>query len=227
MDFMNHSEALQLQAAEKYILGELAPELRDEYEEHYFECEECASDVKAAAVFGDSARELFRKRQKERVQIGGWFGWLRPAIAAPALAALLLVVCYQSFVTIPHLKGPKATQTAGSASFISLLGANSRGEAAKTFSIQQNAPVILELDIPPSPEFSSYLCQIRDDSGHGVYEGRVSAGDAKHSVHLVVPDGALQARTYTLRVLGQKPAVSEAGSRPEVIRLQFTIEFLP
>ncbi len=174
---MNHSEALQLQAAEKYILGELAPELRDEYEEHYFECEEC--------------------------------------------------VCYQSFVTIPHLKGPKATQTAGSASFISLLGANSRGEAAKTFSIQQNAPVILELDIPPSPEFSSYLCQIQDDSGHGVYEGRVSAGDAKHSVHLVVPDGALQARTYTLRVLGQKPAVSEAGSRPEVIRLQFTIEFLP
>ncbi len=224
---MNHSEALQLQAAEKYILGELAPELRDEYEEHYFECEECASDVKAAAVFGDSARELFRKRQKERVQIGDWFGWLRPAIAAPALAVLLLVVCYQSFVTIPHLKGPKATQTAGSASFISLLGANSRGEAAKTFSIQQNAPVILELDIPPSPEFSSYLCQIQDDSGHGVYEGRVSAGDAKHSVHLVVPDGALQARTYTLRVLGQKPAVSEAGSRPEVIRLQFTIEFLP
>jgi hypothetical protein len=227
MDFMNHSEALQLQAAEKYILGELSPELREEYEEHYFECEECASEVKAAAAFGDSARELFHEQQKERVQVGGWFGWLRPAVAAPALAALLLVVCYQSFVAIPHLKRPEATQTTGSASFISLIGANSRGEAAKTFSIQQNAPAILELDIPPSPEFSSYLCQIQDDSGHGVYEGRVSAGDAKHSVHLIVPGGALQARTYTLRVMGRKSAFSEADSQPEVIRLQFTIEFIP
>src|SRR5260370_8190611 len=134
MDFMNHSEALQLQAAEKYVLGELSPEVREEYEEHYFECEECASDVKAAAVFGDSARELFHEQQKERVQVGGWFGWLRPAVAAPALAALLLVVCYQSFVPIPHLKRPQATQTTGSPTFILLFLANSRSESAKTLS---------------------------------------------------------------------------------------------
>src|SRR5260370_13426227 len=127
MDFMNHSEALQLQAAEKYVLGELSPEVREEYEEHYFECEECASDVKAAAVFGDSARELFHEQQKERVQVGGWFGWLRPAVAAPALAALRLVVCYQSFVAIPHLTRPASTQTTGLASFTSLIEAKSRG----------------------------------------------------------------------------------------------------
>jgi len=44
---------------------------------------------------------------------------------------------------------------------------------------------------------------------------------------LIVPSGALRARAYTLRVLGQKGAGSEAASQPEVARLQFAIEFLP
>jgi hypothetical protein len=35
---MDHLEAKRIQAAEKYVLGELTPALRDEYEEHYFDC---------------------------------------------------------------------------------------------------------------------------------------------------------------------------------------------
>jgi len=53
---MDHNEAVRLQAAEKYVLGELPPPLRDEFEEHYFECEECAQEVKAAAEFLDNVR---------------------------------------------------------------------------------------------------------------------------------------------------------------------------
>ena len=78
-------------------------------------------------------RELFRKESGEevRVRVGGLFGWLRPAIAAPVLAALLLVVCYQSFVTIPKLQpGAAAPTTLQHADFVSLIGANSRSEGA-------------------------------------------------------------------------------------------------
>ena len=57
---MDHNEALQLQAAEKYVLGELPPPLRDEFEEHFFGCQECALDVKAAAGFVDNARHVWR-----------------------------------------------------------------------------------------------------------------------------------------------------------------------
>jgi hypothetical protein len=226
MDFMDHSEALKLQAAEKYVLGELPANLRDAYEEHYFDCRECAADIKAAVAFVDSSRAEFRSGPGEDPH-QGWFAWLRPAVMVPAMAVLLAALAYQSFVTIPHLQRGAATPATASASLISLIGADSRGEAAKSFAIQQNQPVILEVDIPPSPEFSSYLCQIQDDAGHVVYGGRVSAGDAKRSVHLIVPGGALQARAYTLRVLGQKGAASEAGSQPEVARLRFAIEFLP
>ena len=225
---MDHSEALQLQAAEKYILGELAPELRDEYEEHYFECEECASDVKAAAAFGDSARELFRKRQKERVQIGGWLGWLRPAIAAPALAVLLLVLCYQSFVTIPKLhRGAVPRMTEQNADFVSLIGANSRAEGAKTFQIHRDRALILEVDVPASGEFASYLCRLRDASGRSIYESHVSAADAKSTVHLILPKGALKPGEFSLALIGQGTSPDKISSRSEIERLAFSVEMLP
>jgi hypothetical protein len=231
MNLMDHSEALRLQAAEKYVLGELTPALRDEYEEHYFDCQECAADIKAAVAFVDASRAQFRSEPREVLPSKehgeqGWFPWLRPAVLLPALAVLAAAVAYQSFVTIPGLKRATATPIAGSASFISLIGANSRGEGAKSFTIQQNQPVILEVDIPPAQEFSPYLCQIQDSAGHAVFEGHVSAADAKHSVHIIVPGGTLQPQPYTLRILGQKGAAGEPAS-PEVARLQFTIEFRP
>ena len=34
---MNHDEAIRLKAAEKYLLGELSAELRDQYEDHYLD----------------------------------------------------------------------------------------------------------------------------------------------------------------------------------------------
>lgn len=229
---MDHSEALRLQAAEKYVLGELSPAARDEYEEHYFDCQECAADLKAAVAFVDGSRIVFQSGpgevlQEKELTAPPWLAWLRPAVLVPAMAVLVVVLGYQSFVTVPHLKRATTAQTTGAASFISLIGANSRGEAAKSFAIRQNQPVILEVDIPPSQQFSSYLCEIQDASGHVVYDGRVSAADAKHSVHLIVPGGALRARAYTLRVLGQEGAGNDAGSQNEVARLIFTIEFLP
>ena len=52
---MDHNEALRRHAVEKYVLGELPPSLRDEFEEHLFECQECAQDVKAAAEFVETS----------------------------------------------------------------------------------------------------------------------------------------------------------------------------
>ena len=57
---MDHYEALQLQAVEKYVLGELPPPLRNDFEEHFFECQECAQNVKAAAEFVDNVRAVLR-----------------------------------------------------------------------------------------------------------------------------------------------------------------------
>ncbi|MFZ1030822.1 MAG: hypothetical protein WAN72_02440, partial [Candidatus Acidiferrales bacterium] len=53
---MEHTEAVQLKAAERYVLGELTGDLRAQYEDHYFGCAECAADLKLAAMFAANTR---------------------------------------------------------------------------------------------------------------------------------------------------------------------------
>src|ERR1700686_3786788 len=99
---MDHDEAIQLQAAIKYVLGELSPVQREEYEEHYFDCGECAVDIKALATFADTTKELLRQEREKQLAKdlaparGGWLGWLQPMVAVPAMAALLLIIAYQN-----------------------------------------------------------------------------------------------------------------------------------
>ena len=44
---MDHEAAVQQMVVEQYLLDELAPELRDEFEEHLFDCAECSLDLRA------------------------------------------------------------------------------------------------------------------------------------------------------------------------------------
>jgi anti-sigma factor RsiW len=60
MTEMDHNEAVRLLAAEKYLLGELPNLRREEYEEHYFDCADCAEDITDAVAFMESARQVFR-----------------------------------------------------------------------------------------------------------------------------------------------------------------------
>ncbi|HKE35239.1 MAG TPA: hypothetical protein VKB66_08540, partial [Candidatus Acidoferrum sp.] len=134
---MDCKQAEDLQLAVKYVLGELPPVQRDEYEDHYIDCPECAKDVHAAAAFADTAREVFRQEAQQeargtartRNQEGsGWFAWLRPVVAVPALAALLILVGYQNLITIPRAK-QEAVSGAGQVltSSFTLQRANMRG----------------------------------------------------------------------------------------------------
>ena len=53
---MDHSESIRLMAVEKYLLGELTPELQEQFEEHFFECQECALDVRAGAALVEHSK---------------------------------------------------------------------------------------------------------------------------------------------------------------------------
>ncbi len=47
---MTHSEAVQKSAAERYLLDEMSEVERHDFEEHFFDCIECADDVRTGAV---------------------------------------------------------------------------------------------------------------------------------------------------------------------------------
>ena len=227
---MDHSEAVRLHAAEKYVLGELPPTLRDQYEEHFFDCQECAADVRTAVAFAATSRAAFRSMPEEpsRESFLDLFAqrFLRPAWTAPALALLLVALAYQTFVAIPNIKQNAAPPALGSANFISLIGANSRAEGAKVFTVRPNQPIILEVDIPPSPEaVSGYWLDIVSPAGHVAFSANVSPADARNTAHLIVPAGKLTGGEYNLSVLAQRaePPGPEARRSP-VLETKFIIQ---
>jgi hypothetical protein len=55
---ITHADATATQAVERYLLGELSAEERDQFEAHAFDCVECAEDLKAAAMFLDTSRSV-------------------------------------------------------------------------------------------------------------------------------------------------------------------------
>jgi len=120
---MDHTAVVREKTTERYLLNELDPQVRDEFEEHYFSCAECALDVSAAFQFVEHSKSVLAESSKPSPvgvvpdrgprcgtwvirgwSTGGWLAWLRPVFAAPALALLLAVAGYQSLVIVPRLQ---------------------------------------------------------------------------------------------------------------------------
>lgn len=232
---MEHTEAVRLQAAEKYLLGELNRAQREEYEEHYFDCSACAEELKATVAFMESAKQVARERVPEPVDDktlaaapSGWFAWLRPAFAVPALAAVLLlaVVAYQNSVTIPNLRqsSPQAASARVVNSF-SFMAVGARGQGTLTIPVRPNESYDLEVDFPPAAPGASYVAQIQDDAGHASYVLPVSAEQAKDTVHVSIAGGSLQPGKYNFVIFAVPNVASQSAGLQEIKRLPFTVEF--
>jgi len=235
---MDHNEAVRLQAAEKYVLGELPQNLREDYEEHYFECAECALDLKAAAAFVDTSREVLRAQPETlaaRASVaarGGWFAWLRPVVAVPVFAALVLFIGYQNMVTIPQAKQSASLGTGQvfTSSFSLKKADTLGGEEAKSgdegkVQVHANEGFALKFDFTPRQRFDSYIGRIQDESGKSVLQVRIPGSSANREVQIAVPAGAVQPGKYTLMISGA-PEHNGDAAKDEVLRLGFSVEFL-
>ena len=230
---MDHNEAIRLQAAIKYVLGELPQDLRDDYEEHYFDCAECALDVRAAAVFSDNARNVLCQEEREAsrkaaVPAGSrWLAWLRPVVAVPAFAVLLIAFAYQNVVTIPRAK-QEAARGAGQmfTSVFSLQMANTRGGEEVKVRVRPNESFGLKFDFTPAKAFSSYLCELQDESGRSLTREGVQGTSTNQEAEFAVRGGLVKPGKYSLVFTGA-PGSNGQGTREEVLRLGFSVEFLP
>src|SRR6185436_20009144 len=119
---MTHQQAIDGMASERYLLDEMSEVERFEYEAHYFDCAECADEVRLAHMIRDEAARgtaspstnVAPDVKRTPSHVVAAFGrpgkvlpfWRRPMEAVPwaAAAALALTVGYQSFVTMPALK---------------------------------------------------------------------------------------------------------------------------
>jgi hypothetical protein len=233
MKNMDHSEAVRMQAVEKYVLGELSPLLRAQFEEHYFDCADCALNLRAGVAFAAASRQYFAESTaRERVAATprpGWFDWLRPMIAVPAFAALIAVIAYQNAISIPRLRQEVSSQTAAVstvAPWFSLVNASVHGSSGTRVEIQPGQGFYLFFDVtavPHQPD-SVFLLQVQDSTGKTLVASSVSAERAQKSVVLPIPSGFREG-DYKLVITDQiAGALRSAGELPFTVAFSIQIK---
>jgi len=211
---MKHEEAVEQMAVERYLLDELTPGLREEFEEHVFDCAECSLDLRAEAAFLEEAKIQIpmlvppapAARPKPAPRRTEWFAWLRPAFAVPTFAALLAVLGYQNLRTIPSLRTASTEpRLAPWASFHT----GTRGDAHLAVPADRKQGTVLLIEIPQENGYTTYRFDLYDQQGKRFWtQTAVPAGQAEMgsgAFSLMIPGAGLQEGSYTLVVSGVTP----------------------
>ncbi len=203
---MDHTAVVREKMTEKYLLDELDSQIRDEFEEHYFDCPECALDVSAGAQFVEQSKMVLSEKS-EPIPIRpaaspvhrGWLAWLRPAFAAPALALLLLVAGYQNLVTFPNLRSElKRPQVLPAVS----VNMGTWGAGGSPTPVPEGQGLLLFVRIPPDRTYARYTVDLFSPKGNPQGSFSIAPAVGQDQWPVMVPRIARQAGTYTMTVHG-------------------------
>ena len=221
---MDHHRIADQHLVEQYLLDEMSPELREEFEDHYFGCPECAAEVRATSAFMDAARSEFKKTEPAastspsdvkppKVKQSWLFLW-REWFAVAAFATCLLVVVYQNTVVYPRLRNEVASlEKPEVLTTVSLVNGNSRGGAVVSAKAGDAQALLLLVDIPAQDRFSDYTCLLYSPNHELLWTVKVSAQDAKDTVAIRVPFANRVDGIYSLAVKGnQSETASSSGA---------------
>jgi hypothetical protein len=224
MNIMDHEQAVKMQAPERYLLNELTQEERDDFEEHYFVCTDCAEEVRAAFAFRDNARAVFASqgdpigarapaRSKPRRD---WFGWLTPSWAPVAATLLLAITLYQSVFVIPDLRKELADATSPQVLPTIVARSATRSDDAPIQIRENERFVQLVLDINATASVSSYLFEMRDESGTLVFDLTAPAPSGGSSLNLLLSASELKSGRYAITI---RPSGSDSQAEVEKFTL--------
>jgi hypothetical protein len=228
---MEHTYAVENRLVEQYLLNELSPDARDAFEEHYFECTECAAELRMTDAFMKAARmELQKPAEAPKLQIVSrrkpllnLLQW-KPIFALTALAACLVVMVYQNMVTFPRLRTEVAkVEMPAVLPTISLVGGNSRGGSMPSAATNGATSILLMVDIPTQERFSRYICALYTPQHQLIGTVQVSAEQAKDTVSVRAPVQSGVYGTYSLEIRGEQVAGSASASEPALASYTYTL----
>ena len=212
---MEHQEAIDTLASERYILGEMSEAERDSFEEHFFSCEMCADEVLVADRMRAGVRDGLLKTatvtpaaipQRSR----------GPAIAIPwaAAAMMTLVAGYESF----HAVGPDGAGALNSPIALApmTLRAATRGEEL-TINAKPSSVVTLAVDLGGARFERGLKYEIRNERGELRASGDADTPTSGAPLLLLIPSsvfGTSGRYVLTLR--------DSAGAEPREYR--FTVQ---
>ncbi len=223
---MDHEVVVRQNVTERYLLGELDSDAREEFEEHYFDCPDCAIDVRAGALFVEQSKIVLAEESRP-TPAGltvpapvparpGWFTWLRPVFAAPVMVLLLAVIGYQNLVTYPRLQ--QALNSPRVLPFTSV-NVGTWGSSEKVISTGPEQGFMLLVRIPPD-DYPRHTAELHNPAGKLEWSLSIPASSTQDEYPVQVPGAKREAGNYVLVVRG----VTAAGESKEVGRASFELQ---
>ena len=215
-------------ATERYLLGELDEVERSAFEEHFFDCRECAEEVKAGAIFLENARKVLAEEQAEarvaKPLFGGWASLFWPIPAGAAIAATLLLgtTLYLSMGAVPRLQR-RVDQAEGLQAAPWQFLAISRAEP-QTISVPKGMRMVgITLSRSSTEFFPYYRCEIRTADGAVVDSTVIPAPKEGDEIQILLPAWHLPNGKYVI-ALGGLNAPDGPVAAPDVAQYHFTLQ---
>jgi len=198
---MTHQEALATLASERYLLEEMTELERHAFEDHFFDCTECAEDVRAGAYLREGARAGVVGQSAARTAASSTVVAFK---AKPAPRRVSTFVPWAAAATLALISGYQALfmgtvrQPAFEPQALSpvTLRPAARG-AEPVVVVDADKPVALAVDVNmaansdrPAAELSYDL---RTIDGPSILSGRAPAPEAGAPLFLLVPGASLKA----------------------------------
>jgi anti-sigma factor RsiW len=205
---MEHDEAIRSQAAERYVSHELSPAEQESFEEHFFDCQECADDVRFELTFAANVRAVSREQQAGRQPApeppragsrAKWRDGLRPRPAmAFSFAANFLLAAGLGYVL---LTGAHESTVARFTQPYFAPGPTKGAEDVHAIPAGDTSYVVR---FPaPSATSQSYSYEVLDAAGKRQSAGSLKAPASEDgSLYLQVPVESLPGGVHTLAVRG-------------------------
>jgi hypothetical protein len=221
---MQHQQALATKASERYLLGEMSEPERFDFEAHYFDCPECADDVRTAAALARGIKAVGAEDTALRphtsvvreVRRRGWFAWLSPAALVPSTAAVALgcLVAWQALVVMPSLRWAASPQAFSPIA----LRAEARGEE-QALDIHRDRPLsALSLDVNSAEPGASLTYELIAPGGAVRHKDATQAPAAGSPLVVLLPNSALrETGSWTLLLRNRQGA--EIARYPFSVRL--------
>ncbi len=221
---MDHIDAENIKAAERYMLGELSVSEVEEYERHFFDCPQCSEELRALTVFQENARAVFAGQDLIKApasvhapqSAAGWWRGFSPlffGLRAGALAlAALMVGIFGGYYAFSE------RQSASSVSEFPLY-AQARSEETVISPLASSKDYVVNMDRTWDGDYKSYRAVVKDSSGAEKLDLTIPPGAPGDSIHLQIGTHELSNGRYVLVMSGRND-----GPETELARFPFTLQ---
>jgi hypothetical protein len=222
---MDHAVVVRQKMTERYLLDELEPEAREQFEEHYFDCPTCAVDVRAGAAFIEQSKVVLAERPNEKAVRQpeplpvkpGRFGWFRPALVLPVMALLVGIVGYQNLITYPYMAAKVSTPSVPPYAAVNI---GTYGSDAAVVQAHAGEDFLIFVRIPPEGDYSSYAADFYDPAGKLEWSVTIPAVSGRDQWPVQVPGANRASGTYIVAVRG----IGVGGDSKELGRARFELQ---